>query len=104
MGKEKQVDDNANMHKQPKKLSYEELTKVASELQQQGQKLFQENQQLKNQINNQGPIIRMEFLFKVLENKDMFPVEYTIKVSEEIMEGLHSTQEVAEEEIVEEEK
>lgn len=81
---------------QPKKLSYEELNKVASELQQQGQKLFQENQQLKAQINNQGPIIRMEFLFKVLENKDLFPTEYLVKVSEEIMEGLHATPEVNE--------
>lgn len=76
------------LKKQPKKLSYDELAKVASELQQQGQMLYQENQQLKNQ----GLLIRIEFLFKILEHKDLFPLEYVTSVSEEIMEAMHPNQ------------
>ena len=76
---------------QAKKLSYEELAKVASEIQQQGQKLFQENQQLKAQLNNQGPIIRMNFLFEILKNDKYFKSDDCIKCAEEIMESLYPT-------------
>ena len=88
---------------QAKKLSYEELAKVASELQKQGQKLFNENQQLKTQLNNQGPIIRMNFLFEIIKNDKYFDPAQCQMCADEIFESLYPKQleEAEEEEVIE---
>lgn len=74
---------------QPKKISYEELGKIASELQMQAQKLYQENHQLKIQLNNQSAVIRMNYLFEVLKNDKFFTPDDCYKCAEEIMESLY---------------
>ena len=68
--------------KEQKKLSYEELQNVASQLSQQNQQL---NIMLQ-QANMTNMFKRMDYLFKVLEMKDCFDPEFVIACSDEIKE------------------
>ena len=68
--------------KEQKKLSYEELQNVASELSQQNQQL---NLMLQ-QANMTNMFKRMDYLFKILELKDCFDSEFVITCSDEIKE------------------
>ena len=63
-----------------KKLSYEELQNVASQLSQQNQQL---NIMLQ-QANMTNIFKRLDYLFKVLENKDCFDSDFVITCSDEI--------------------
>ena len=66
--------------KEQKKLSYEELQNVASQLSQQNQQL---NIMLQ-QANMTNIFKRLDYLFKVLENKDCFDSDFVITCSAEI--------------------
>ena len=68
--------------KEQKKLSYEELQNVASQLSQQNQQL---NLMLQ-QANMTNIFKRLDYLFKVLELKDCFDSEFVITCSDEIKE------------------
>ena len=66
--------------KEQKKLSYEELQNVASQLSQQNQQL---NLMLQ-QANMTNIFKRLDYLFKVLENKDCFDSDFVIACADEI--------------------
>ena len=66
--------------KEVKKLSYEELEKVALELNGQCQKLYKELQE-SNMVN---VFKRLDYLFKVVENINEFPQEFAKHCIEEI--------------------
>ena len=65
--------------KEQKKLSYEELQNVASQLSQQNQQLNLMLQQAMTNIFK-----RLDYLFKVLENKDCFDSDFVITCADEI--------------------
>ena len=66
--------------KEQKKLSYEELQNVASQLSQQNQQL---NIMLQ-QANMTNIFKRLDYLFKVLENKTCFDSDFVITCADEI--------------------
>lgn len=67
--------------KEVKKLSYEELEKVAHELDTQCQKLYVELQN----VNMANAFKRLDYLFKVVENVNEFPQEFAKHCIEEIV-------------------
>lgn len=61
------------------------------ELKEYTNQLYIENQKLKEEVlsyRQQGPLIRLEFLFKVIENKDSFDKEFIESTAKEIQEAL----------------
>lgn len=61
------------------------------ELKEYTNQLYIENQKLKEEVlsyRQQGPLIRLEFLFKVIENKDSFDKEFIENTAKEIQEAL----------------
>lgn len=63
-----------------KKLSYEELEKIAIQA-------TQENNFLKGKLQEYSDFAgfkRLDYLFKVIENRDAFHSDFVIKVSEEL--------------------
>lgn len=66
--------------KEQKKLSYEELQNVASQLSQQNQQL---NIMLQ-QANITNIFKRLDYLFKILENKGCFDSDFVITCADEI--------------------
>lgn len=66
--------------KQQQKLSYEQLNEVAHQLSDQSAKLYQKLMEA-NQFNL---FKRLEFLFKVVELKDNFDVNFVAKCTTEI--------------------
>lgn len=87
------------MKEQPSKLSYEQLSHTLSEMQNQANKMYQENKALKEALNNQGPIIRMNFLFEILKLKDSFSPEILISAAEEISLSMFPSRQKVEKEI-----
>lgn len=67
--------------KEKKELSYEELKNVAGQLSQQNQQL---NMMLQ-QANMTNVFKRLDYLFKILENKDCFDSDFIITCSDEIV-------------------
>ena len=67
--------------KEVKKLSYEELEKVAHELNNQCQTLYKELQNA-NMLNT---FKRLDYLFKVVENINEFPQEFAKYCIEEVV-------------------
>lgn len=67
--------------KEVKKLSYEELEKVAHELNNQCQTLYKELQNT-NMLNT---FKRLDYLFKVVENINEFPQEFAKYCIEEVV-------------------
>lgn len=65
---------------QPKKLSYEELEKVAIQLQQQYMQMKQKMEAL------DATSIRLSFLFKVMDHVEAYPETFILKVSQEIQD------------------
>lgn len=72
-------------------LTYEQLKNIASQMNNQLQELYQENQQLKAHIQNQGGIVRMEFLFNVLDKSEFFDKDFIGTVTNEIKASLYPT-------------
>jgi hypothetical protein len=62
------------------KMSYEELNNAAIQLSEQNRKMYMQLQEA-NMINM---FKRLEFLFKVIENKGSFSSEFVIKCVEEV--------------------
>lgn len=74
MGKKKEV----------KKLTYEELEQVANQMNEQNQILYEKIKEL-NLIN---VFRRLDYLFKVVENKEVFDKEFTDSVVKEIKDTI----------------
>lgn len=68
--------------KEEKKLSYDDLKKIINELQHQNKYLIEQFQKTRNE----ELFKRIEFLFKVLENSDLFPEEFINSVVLEIQD------------------
>lgn len=71
-------------NKEEKKLSYEELKNIAGQLQQQNN--FMREQLMK--LRNEEMYKRVDYLFKVLENKNVFDEGFYGKVVNELQEIL----------------
>lgn len=68
--------------KETQKCSYEELQNIAVQLQHRAATL-------ENQLRNiNAASIRLNYLFKVIENKSVFPKEFIDKCSQEIIETM----------------
>ena len=65
-------------------ISYEELSKMAGEMQMQGQKLYEENIQLRKALQEQGELARLNFLFEVLKADKHFNKDIIFLATEDI--------------------
>lgn len=74
MGEVKEMNQNEEV----KKLSYEELENVATQLQSQCQRLYSELTAVTNTFK------RLDYLFKVVKNNTVFPTEFVDKCVAEI--------------------
>ena len=64
------------------KLSYEQLENFAKQLSEQNKQLYMKLQE----ISNQNVFKRLDYLFKVIEYKDVFPYDFAEKAVGEVME------------------
>lgn len=80
-------------NKEVKKLSYEELEKVAQELHAKCSQLYAELQRMS--VDN--TFKRLDYLFKVVKYEDMFPGGFTKKCIEEIVDVMTIPEDVTEE-------
>lgn len=89
--KEKEV-TTGGQAQQTKKLSYEQLEQICSQLDQQSRALKYQLEQTANVFR------RLDYLFKVLENKDCFDFSYVQTVADEIKQ-IMTIEEPSEEEV-----
>lgn len=80
--------------KETQQISYEELSKMAGEMQMQGQKLYEENIQLRNALQEQGQLARLNFLFEVLKADKHFSKDVIFLATEDIEAMLFPKEEV----------
>ena len=80
-------------NKEIKKLSYEELEKVAQELHGKCSQLYAELQRMS--VDN--TFKRLDYLFKVVKYEDVFPEDFTKKCIEEIVTVMTIPEDVTEE-------
>lgn len=86
-----------------KKLSYEQLEAIASQV-------TMENKKLQMALNNSVNLFkRLDYLFKVVENDTVFPVSFVDKVVEEItnimtIDTKEDTNETTEDTVIDEEE
>lgn len=83
--------------KQDNKISYEELVNVANQLQVQNRKM----QQQLYQLMEEHSVIRMNFLFEIVKNSNMFQKDTVEESIKEIEESLFTSYKESEEEISE---
>lgn len=83
--------------KQNNKLSYEELVNVANQLQIQNRQM----QQQLYQLMEENSVIRMNFLFEIVKNADMFQKDTVEESIKEIEESLFTSYKESEEKISE---
>lgn len=74
---------------QNQKLSYEELQRVAMQLSEQAKALYKRVQEL--ELTNMFK--RLDYLFKVIENKSSFLTEFSTKCANEIQSIIDSVEE-----------
>ena len=78
------MEDNKVVEMKPQttkeKMSYEELNNADIQLSEQNRKMYMQLQE----VNMVNMFKRLEFLFKVIENKDSFSSEFVIKCVEEV--------------------
>lgn len=77
------VNNNTAATEQPK-ISYEQLSAYASQLHSQAEKVFQENQVLKQALTSRD----IEYAFKCLEYKELFPNDFIKSVVKRLIEIL----------------
>lgn len=85
--------EEKNKNQQPKKLSYEELSKAASELHVQYQKLVAEYQKAMEALQNRDfdyTSFFLQMLFKVMEHPEMYTDEFVKWASTNIEAALMS--------------
>lgn len=80
MKEEKASGTEKTMNEQPKKLSYEELEKVAVQLQQQYLQVKQKMEAL------DATSIRLSFLFRVMDHVEAYPETFIMNVAQEIQD------------------
>lgn len=82
---------------QDNKISYEELVNVANQLQVQNRKM----QQQLYQLMEEHSVIRMNFLFEIVKNSNMFQKDTVEESIKEIEESLFTSYKASEEKISE---
>ncbi len=82
--------------KEAQQISYEELSKMAGEMQMQGQKLYEENIQLRKALQEQGELARLSFLFEVLKADEHFNKDVIFLATEDIKAMLFPEEEEVE--------
>lgn len=75
-----EVFETVESPKQPGKLSYEQLEEIARQQSQQSQQLYEELQKARTN----DLYVRVDFLFKVVENRQAFPTPFVRKCTQEI--------------------
>lgn len=94
----KEDDKEVQSKKQPDKLTYEQMVDIANQLQQQ-------NSQLRERVvrlMEDHSVIRMNFLFEVIKNKEVFKGRIYEEAVSEIADALYpKAEEIKEEEAVE---
>lgn len=79
------MEEIKNTQEEPQKATYEQLENYVNQLSQQ-------NMILKKRLNEFAEVSfykKMEFLFKVLENKDSFTADFVNSCASEIMEAMN---------------
>ena len=79
------MEENKNIQEEPQKATYEQLENYVNQLSQQ-------NMLLKKKLSEFAEVSfykKMEFLFKVLENKDSFTEDFVNSCASEIMEAMN---------------
>lgn len=76
------MEEKKTENKETKKLSYEQLEQVANQLSEQTRKLYSKLQK----SNMENVFKRLDYLFKVVENKDVFSKEFLDNCIKEIEE------------------
>lgn len=97
------MEENKEVKKEVKKLTYSQLEEAARQLSSQMDNIIKENQQLKMLIQKQqleNLFAELNFRFKVLTNSEHFPKEFVQRVTNEIVEVM--TPKLMEEEAKEE--
>lgn len=89
--------DSGEKVQQDNKISYEELVNVANQLQVQNRKM----QQQLYQLMEEHSVIRMNFLFEIVKNSNMFQKDTVEESIKEIEESLFTSYKLSEEEISE---
>jgi hypothetical protein len=84
MEEKKNINVVETAQNEPKKLSYEELEKIALNLQEQCQKLYAQNQEM--QVGMMFK--RLDYLFKVLKYYSLLETDFVRKCAKEIQELL----------------
>ena len=84
MEEKKNINVVETAQNEPKKLSYEELEKIALNLQEQCQKLYAQNQEM--QVGMMFK--RLDYLFKVLKYYSLLETNFVKKCAKEIQELL----------------
>lgn len=90
---------NMKTTENPKKLSYDDLKNAANQISVQANALAQENNRLKQQIQNMNLsnlFTELDFRFKVLEHAEHFNQEFVTKIVESIEQAMTPVEETNE--------
>lgn len=90
--KKVKMENASNKDNAPKKLTYEQLNDACNQLWQQNKQLVLKNKELEQFIINK----RFDYLFKVIEHKEVFSSEFVKDCTKEIEDAINSTQEAKE--------
>jgi len=77
-------EQSAEVNKEEKKLTYEQLNGIANQL-------FQENNKLKamvNKLSDQSAFAKLDFLFKVVDSAYAFPADFRAACAKEIQDAM----------------
>jgi hypothetical protein len=80
MEEKKEQTVNTTENQRPEKMSYEQLENIAHQLSEQAKQLYAKLQE----ANMTNAFKRLDYLFKVVECRDIFSPEFYIKCVEEI--------------------
>lgn len=80
MGESKVVEMKSSASNKPEKMSYEQLENIAHQLSEQSKQLYMKLQE----ANMMNMFKRLDYLFKVVENNQMFSTEFLNKCIAEI--------------------
>lgn len=82
MEEKKEQTVNTTENQRPEKMSYEQLENIAHQLSEQAKQLYAKLQE----ANMNNAFKRLDYLFKVLDYREVFSTEFYVKCVEEIEE------------------
>ena len=87
------MEENKQKQEEPKKLSYEELQRMAGDLYQQNQKMLQQIRQMQDALERRDfdyTSFFLSMLFKVMEHPEMYKPEFVDWTAEHIQSALYA--------------